>query len=84
MLDGKVVATLERSCPRTVRLPEVLIFLSDVTVLDIVVHAMGRNSGGCDWDPKGIAYPNIQLNGALASLASTQDILALHHGHGLY
>ncbi|EIE24551.1 hypothetical protein COCSUDRAFT_46851 [Coccomyxa subellipsoidea C-169] len=63
MLDGKVVATLERSCPRTVRLPEVLIFLSDVTVLDIVVHAMGRNSGGCDWDPKGIAYPNIQLNG---------------------
>jgi hypothetical protein len=64
MLDGKVVAMLERSCPRTVRLPEVLIFLSDVTVLDIVVHAMGRNSGGCDWDPKGIVYPNIQLNGA--------------------
>lgn len=63
MLDGKVVATLERSCPRVVRLPEILVFLSDVTVLDIVVHAMGRNSGGCDWDPKGIIYPNVLLNG---------------------
>ncbi|BDA42797.1 beta-galactosidase [Coccomyxa sp. Obi] len=63
MLDGKVVATLERSCPRMVRLPEILVFLSDVTVLEIVVHAMGRNSGGCDWDPKGIVYPNILLNG---------------------
>lgn len=63
MLDGKVVATLERSCPRVVRLPEILVFLSDITVLDIVVHAMGRYSGGCDWDPKGIVYPNVLLNG---------------------
>ena len=63
LLDGKLVAAVERSCPHTVQLPEVLVFFSQVTVLDIVVHAMGRNSGGCDWDFKGLVYPNIQLNG---------------------
>ena len=63
MLDGKLVASVERSCPQTVQLPEVLVFFSQVTVLEIVVHAMGRNSGGCDWDFKGLVYPNIQLNG---------------------
>ena len=63
LLDGKLVAAVERSCPRTVQLPEVLVFFSRVTVLEVVVHAMGRNSGGCDWDFKGLAYPNIQLNG---------------------
>lgn len=64
LLDGKVIAAVERSCPKTVQLPEVLVFFSQVTVLEIVVHAMGRNSGGCDWDFKGLPYPNIQLNGA--------------------
>ena len=58
-----MVATLERSCPKQVQLPEVLVFFSQVTVLDIVVHAMGRQSGGCEWDFKGLVYPNIQLNG---------------------
>ena len=67
LLDGKVVAAAERSCPQTVQLPEVLVFFSQVTVLDIVVHAMGRNSGGCAWDPKGLPYPNIQLNGERTS-----------------
>ena len=67
LLDGKVVATLERSCPKQVQLPEVLVFFSQVTVLDIVVHAMGRQSGGCEWDFKGLVYPNIQLNGMLPS-----------------
>lgn len=63
LLDGKVVAAVERSCPRKVQLPEVLVFLSNVTVLDIVVHAMGRNSGGCAWDSKGLVNLNVQLNG---------------------
>ena len=40
-----MVAALERSCPRQVQLPEVLVFFSQVTVLEIVVHAMGRQSG---------------------------------------
>ena len=65
LLDGKVVAALERSCPQQVHLPEVLVFFSQVTVLEIVVHAMGRQSGGCEWDFKGLVYPNVQLNGVL-------------------
>ena len=61
---------LERSCPKQVQLPEVLVFFSQVTVLDIVVHAMGRQSGGCEWDFKGLVYPNIQLNGTLPRMHS--------------
>lgn len=68
MLDGRVVARLERSCPRQVRLPEVTVFFSEQSVLSVVVHAMGRNSGGCAYDPKGLVYPNIRLNGALSLL----------------
>ena len=65
-----MVATLERSCPKQVQLPEVLVFFSQVTVLDIVVHAMGRQSGGCEWDFKGLVYPNIQLDGMPPQLQS--------------
>ena len=64
LLDGEVVAQLERSCPRLVRLPEVAVFFSDFARLEVAVHAMGRNSGACAWDFKGLAYPNVQLNGA--------------------
>jgi hypothetical protein len=63
LLDGEVVAQLERSCPRKVKLPELTVFFSDSAALEVAVHAMGRNSGGCAWDPKGLAYPNIRLNG---------------------
>ena len=70
LLDGKVVAALERSCPRQVQLPKVLVFFSQVTVLEVVVHAMGRRSGGCEWDVKGLVYPNIQLNGTLPHVHS--------------
>ena len=65
-----MVAALERSCPKQVRLPEVLVFFSQVTLLDIMVHAMGRQSGGCEWDLKGLVYPNIQLNGMLSRVHS--------------
>lgn len=64
LLDGRVVALLERSCPRRVKLPDVTVFFSEQSVLSVVVHAMGRNSGGCAYDPKGLVYPNIRLNGA--------------------
>ena len=79
LLDGKVVAALERSCPRQVQLPEVLVFFSQVTVLDIVVHAMGRQSGGCEWDFKGLVYPNIQLNGTLPPCALPPQHQQGHH-----
>ncbi len=33
--------------------------------LSIVVEAVGRSNGGCDWDFKGLQSDNVTLNGAL-------------------
>ncbi len=38
-------------------------------VLSIVVEAVGRSNGGCDWDFKGLQSGNVTLNGACPPVA---------------
>ena len=65
LLDGALVAKSNRDAASS------LVFYApssgDVNaamVLSIVVEAVGRSDGGCDWDFKGLQSGNVSLNGA--------------------
>ena len=60
-LDEELVDYLDRSHPRQVTLPALAAGGSGQ--LQILVHAMGRDSGGCYFDLKGLVAP-VSLNGA--------------------
>ena len=59
-LDGELVDYLDRSHPKQVTLPALAAGGSGQ--LQILVHAMGRDSGGCYFDLKGLVAP-VSLNG---------------------
>lgn len=66
-LGGKLVAVLDRSHPKQVQLqqPE----SDQPATLAILVHAMGRDSGGCFFDLKGL-ITTVKLNGETTTLQS--------------
>ena len=65
MVEGKVVASLDRNKKAKVSLP-VLNTLSsdqDLVTLDILVEAIGRDNSGSKFDLKGLMSQDIYLNG---------------------
>lgn len=58
LCDGVSVGYLERSHPAKVELAT-----HGCHQLDIVVHAMGRNSAGTEFDLKGLVEPDVRVNG---------------------
>ncbi len=65
MVEGKVVASLDRNKKAKVSLP-VLDTLSsdqDLVTLDILVEGIGRDNSGSKFDLKGLMSQNVYLNG---------------------
>lgn len=58
LCDGATFALLDRSRPETVTLPR-----QGCRQLDVVVHAMGRDSGGTKFDLKGLVHGTVTLDG---------------------
>ncbi len=65
LLDGALVAKSNRDAGSS------LVFYAPSSggadaamVLSVVVEAVGRSNGGCDWDFKGLQSGNVTLNGA--------------------
>jgi len=58
-LNGDLVDTLSRSSPHPIALPA---SQESTAELRVLVHAMGRDSGGCAFDIKGLVAP-VTLNG---------------------
>lgn len=68
LLDGKLVAKSDRSAGSSLLFyaPSMASSAKGASAkLSIVVEAVGRSNGGCDWDFKGLQSGNITLNGAL-------------------
>ncbi|KAL0030525.1 hypothetical protein WJX79_001635 [Trebouxia sp. C0005] len=67
MVDGKVVASLDRNKKAKVSLPVLDTFSSDqdLVTLDILVEGIGRDNSGSKFDLKGLMSQDVYLNGDL-------------------
>eukprot|EP00884_Botryococcus_braunii_P022552 jgi/Botrbrau1/8981/Bobra.0148s0087.1 len=65
LINGKVVGYFDRSHTAKSTLNYVADKQSSTVMLDILVHALGRVNFGCVWDWKGLASPNVTLDGEL-------------------
>ncbi|KAK9790354.1 hypothetical protein WJX73_002613 [Symbiochloris irregularis] len=58
LCDALSISRLERSLPANVTLPQ-----SGCDTITVIVHAMGRNSGGTEFDLKGLVHTPITIAG---------------------
>ena len=67
LLDGTLVAKSGRDAGSSLVFyaPSLGGMASTSAELSVVVEAVGRSNGGCDWDFKGLQSGNVTLNGAL-------------------
>lgn len=65
MVEGKVVASLDRNKKAKVSLPELdtLSTDQDLITLDILVEGIGRDNSGSKFDLKGLMSQDVYLNG---------------------
>lgn len=70
MVDGKVVAALDRNKEVKVSLPAIDASFSNkgFLTLDILVEGFGRDNGGSKFDLKGLMSQEVYLNGTLGCL----------------
>ena len=82
LLDGNLVAKSSRDAGSSLVFyaPSASGVKGASAEVSIVVEAVGRSNGGCDWDFKGLQSDNVTLNGALAT--TPLELLASREGNG--
>ena len=79
LVEGKVVASLDRNKKAKVSLPVLDTLSSDqeLVTLDILVEGIGRDNSGSKFDLKGLMSQDVYLNGRHQTLVCWQISIIL-------